>query len=388
MAHDVKIYTSPVKTRNVWQGWFLSLWFGVGLAFGGGASAQVVVPTFGTRGEVPPEIVTQTMRELRTAIARRTGLVVSEGDLVTPGIASSLEPDFVYFIAELEGLQYALSGQIQRVEGGNVQTPYSLSILVADAAGKRASDIYTESFGVETLAAVAARLANDVARFVAPVGDLQAGSAELFISSQPGEARVYLNDTEVGETSNLDVLMLQPGTYRIEVRKEGFLPEMRTLTLRGGQTQLVNVVLTAVTGGSIQVVSTPSATVYLDGEAVGTTPLTVQARPGTRNLSLQRPGFETLTLQVPVQNFRVNQVGRALTPIFERMLVWDVAQSGLVSIDGVLRSGGFAANLVPGTHRVTARQLGQTVTFTVDVPATGVFEIDLAGQRLVPLGER
>ncbi len=354
----------------------------------GPVQAQVVVPTFGTRGEVPPETVTQVMRELRTAIARRTGLVVSEGDLVTPGIAGSLDPEYGYLIAQLEDVQYALSGQIRRVEGGGAQTPYSLSILVADAAAERASDIYTESFGPDSLAAVAARLADDVARFVTPVGDLRAGSAELFVSSQPGEARVYLNDIEVGETSNLDVLMLQPGTYRVEVRKEGFLPETRNLTLRDGQVQFVNVVLTAITGGSVQVMSTPSATVYLDGEEVGTTPLTVQASPGTRQLTLQRPGFEALTLEVPVQNFRVNQVGRTLTPIFDQMLVWDVSKSGLVSIDGVLRSGGFAANLTPGPHRVTARRLGQVVTFTVDVPATGVFEVDVAGQRLVPLGGR
>ena len=355
--------------------------------FFGRVQAQVVVPTFGTRGEVPPEIVSQAMRELRTAIARRTGLAVSEGDLVTPGIASSLDPEYGYLIAQLEGLRYALSGQIRRVEGGTSQAPYTLSILVADAESERASDVFNESFGLATLPEVAARLAEDVAGFVTPIGDLRAGSAELFVSSQPGEARVYLNGIEVGETSSLDVLMLQPGTYLVELRKEGFLPETRSLTLHDGQNQFVNVVLTAVVGGSIQVMSTPSATVYLDGEAVGTTPLTVQANPGTRKLSLQRPGFESLTLDVPVQNFRVNQVGRILTPIFDRMLVWDTALSGLLSIDGGLRSGGFAANLTPGPHRIVAQQLGQTVSFSVNVPAQGVFEIDLAGQRLVPLGQ-
>ena len=354
----------------------------------GSIQAQVVVPTFGTRGEVPPETVTQVMRQLRTAISWRTGLVVSAGDLVTPGIASSLDPEYSYLIAQLEGLRYALSGQIRLVEGGSAQAPYTLSILVADAEAERASDVFSESFGLDTLPEVVVRLAEEVARFVTPTGDLRAGSAELFISSQPGEARVYLNGIEVGETSNLDVLMLQPGTYLVELRKEGFLPETRSLTLRDGQVQFVNIALTAVVGGSIQVTSMPSATVYLDGEAVGATPLTVQASPGTRKLTLQRPGFETLTLEVPVQNYRVNRVGRTLTPIFDRMLVWDASQSGLLSIDGVLRSGGFASRLAPGPHRVTARQLGETITFTVNVPATGVFEIDLAGRRLLPLGRQ
>ena len=352
----------------------------------GRVQAQVVVPTFGTRGEVPPDTVGQVMQQLRAAISRQTGLVVSAGDLVTPGIAGSLDPSFSYLIAELEGLRYALSGQIRRVEGGGSQAPFTLSILIADAETERASDIFTEPFGLSSLPEVAARLAERVARFVTPAGDLQTGSAELFLSSQPGQARVYLNGVEVGETSNLDVLMLQPGTYLVEVRKEGYLPETRSLSLRDGQVQLVNIVLTAVVGGSIQVTSRPSATVYLDGEEVGTTPLTVQASPGTRSLSLQRPGFETLKLDVPVQNFRVNQVSETLTPIFARMLVWDPTESGLLSIDGALRSGGFAANLTPGPHRVTARRLGQTVSFSVNVPAQGVFEIDLGGQRLVPLG--
>ncbi|CAN5821171.1 hypothetical protein BH24DEI2_BH24DEI2_12360 [soil metagenome] len=358
----------------------------LGGSLSGHVQAQVVVPTFGTRGEVPPDTVGQVMQQLRAAISRQTGLVVSAGDLVTPGIAGSLDPSFSYLIAEVEGLRYALSGQIQRVEGGSPQAPFSLSILIADAEAERASDIYTEPFGLSTLPEVAARLAERVARFVTPTGNLQAGSAELFLSSQPGEARVYLNGIDVGETSKLDVLMLQPGTYLIEVRKEGYLPETRSLSLRDGQIQLVNIVLTAVVGGSIQVMSRPSATVYLDGEEVGTTPLTVQASPGTRKLSLQRPGFETITLDVPVQNFRVNQVGKTLTPVFARMLVWDVLESGLLSIDGALRSGGFAANLTPGPHRISARRLGQTVSFSVVVPAQGVFEIDLDAQRLVPLG--
>ena len=347
--------------------------------------AQIVVPTFGTRGEVPAPLGEQLMSLLRSEVERQTGLSVDEGDLIKAGIASSLDASYTYLIAQLGEGRYALSGEIRRVASGGSQAPYTLSILMADEEAQLASDVISEPFSEATMSEVVVRLAGEVATFVTPAGLLETGEGELFISSQPGEAQVFINGVAVGETSTLDVLELQPGSYDVELRKEGFLPATRTVNLREGQPEFVNIVLTALVGGSVQVSSVPSAQLLVDGEVQGRTPLTVRADPGTRTITLQRPGFETLSVEVPVQDYRINRVNQTLTPIFGRMLYWD--EDVLLSVDGVLRSGGFSADIGPGTHRIEGRSGGRSYAFVADIPAEGVFRVDLVGQRLVPLGE-
>lgn len=349
------------------------------------AAAQVVVPTFGTRGEVEDALLGEVMAELRREIGLQTGLEVDVGDLVPPGIAGSLDTDYAYLIAELGGGRYALSGEVRSAEAGGAQAPYSLSILIADEEAARSSDIFSEPFNTETLGDVVARLAAEVAQFVSPLGVLETGEAELFISSTPSEAAVLINDREVGVTSQLDVLMLKPGVYKLELRKEGFLPATRTVTLSAERPELINIVLTALVGGSIQISSVPRAEVFIDGVSEGLSPLTVQLRPGTRRVRLQRPGFETLQLEVPVQNYRVYQVNQQLVPVFENMLFWDPSEIGLLTVDGVLRSGGFSPDIRPGVHKIEARVGAQRYAFSVEVAEPGVYELDVLGQRLIPL---
>ena len=344
------------------------------------AQAQLVVPTFGTRGAVDEALLADFMRLLRGEIGRQTGFLVSDGDLVTAGLAGSLDPEFAYLSAELYGMRYALSGEVSRAEGN----AYTVSLLVADSQEERSSDILVEPLEPGALQAAVGRLAAAVAEFVSPALRLEVGSAGLFVSSTPGEATVFLDGVEVGETSLLDVLMLAPGSYLLELRKEGFLPASRTVTLRENDTEFVNVTLTPVAGGSIIISSTPAAQVFLDGAAVGSSPRTVQASPGSRELTLQRPGFETSTFSVQVQNYRASRVSERLRPVFEHMLFWDSAQGGLLYLDGVLRTGGFIGNPSPGEHRLEWRSGGEVRRFTVTVPETGVFEIDLEGERLVP----
>ena len=349
--------------------------------------AQVAVPTFGTRGDVSADVLAQVMSELRGEIARQTGLTLTEGELATAGIAGGLEPQYAYIIAQLDGVRYALSGVVRQVEAGGPQSPYTLSVMVADEQAQRSSDVLSESFSLTSLPSVAERLAAEVARFVAPVPDtpeLAAGTAELFVSSQPGGATLYIDGVEVGATSELGMLTYAPGTYTVELRKEGYLSDSRTITLHEGKPEFVNVMLTEVIGGSVQVSSTPHAEVLVDGVSAGRTPLTVQARPGTHRVSLRRPGFETLSLDVPIQNYRVTQVNETLAPIFRRMLFWDES-AGLLLIDGVLQTGGFAPNVPPGNRRFELRSGGQTTRFTAEVPASGVLEVDVLRERLRPL---
>ena len=349
-----------------------------GQAQEGDGSNAIIVPTFGVRGEVSEQVLQDFMRIFRDVVAQRTNLEVKPGELISQGLTGSLEPDFAFFAAQLEGTRFAVSGEVRAVA-----ETYAVSILVVDAQNQRSSDVVDEAFSVSTVSQVAVALAAEVERFVAPAQGLQEGSASLFITSQPSEVQVFINDTNVGATGTLDVLSLQPGSYTLELRKEGYLPETRRVALKDGVTEFVNIVLTPIAGGSLQIISTPNTEIFVDDVSVGMSPTTVQALPGEREVRLQRPGFETLSREVQVRESRVTRVEEKLEPSLGRMVFWELTGAGLLTIDGVLQSGGYA-ELSPGNHVFEVRQGGEQRSFTLTIPETGVYRFNLETGFLEP----
>ena len=345
--------------------------------------AQISVPTFGTRGEVQAQVVEEFMAEFRAAVAAATGLEVRSGELITPGIAGSLEPEFAVLIAELDGARFAISGEIAGLvdPGGE---PYAVNLIVVDAERARSTDLTTRMLDPLAVAPAAAELAAAVAAFTSAAVELPRGDAGIFVSSEPGEAQVFLDGVSIGRTSKLDVAMLAPGRYQLELRKDGFLPETRTVELRAGDTSFVHVVLTAISGGSIQVAAEPAAQVLLDGVPSGRTPLTLSALPGTHRVTLQREGFLEETFEVLVRNYRVTRLEAALVPAVDPLVFWDEWREVLVLIDGELQPGAYAPALAPGLH--TFELIGTTTrSFLRAVPESGAFRLDLETGELVPL---
>lgn len=346
------------------------------------AAAQVSVPTFGTRGGVPEEVVTRFMAAFRSAVGTATGLEVRNGELITPGIAGSLEPEFTMLIAELDKARYAISGEISRLAFGSGDE-LGVNMIVVDAEKERSSDLVSLPLATGQLQSTVEELAAAVAAFTSARLELLKGDAGVFISSEPGDAQVFLDGVSLGRTSHLDVAMVAPGRYQLEVRKEGFLPDVRMVELRQADTAFVHVVLTAISGGSIQVLASPRANVYLDGELVGRSPLTLAALPGTHRVTLRREGFEDETIEVLVRNYRVSRVERDLTPASDPLVYWSESREYLIYIDGVLQPGASAPGLRPGLHTFELRGPRDSRTFLRAVPEHGVHRLDLQTGELV-----
>jgi len=347
------------------------------------AVAQVSVPTFGTRGAVPDELVQRFMGAFRSAVGAATGLEVRNGELITPGIAGSLEPEFAVLIAELDQARYAVSGELSLLQSGDSST-YAINIIVVDAEKDRSSDLISLPLDPGGMRPTVDELASAVAAFTSARLELVKGDAGVFVSSEPGDAQVFLDGVALGRTSHLDVVMVAPGRYQLEVRKEGFLPDVRMVELRGADTAFVHVVLTAISGGSIQVLASPRASVHLDGVLVGTSPVTVAALPGTHRVTLTRGGFEDEVIDVLVRNYRVSRVERDLVPSVDPLVYWDERREALIYIDGMLQPGSFAAGIKPGLRTFELRESRESRTFLRAVPEHGVFRLDLKTGELIP----
>jgi hypothetical protein len=359
------------------------------LALGQRAEAQIVIPDFGTRGEVPSEVVRSFMRDFRRQVARVSGLAVSEGDLVSPGIAGSLDAGLLTaLLADLGEGRYGVSGELS---GPTVQLDgreqYSVNLLIVDVQAERSSDLLSRVFAADRSAETTRLLAEAVRAFVEPpLAALPEGSASLFISSQPSEADVFINGLYVGQTgAAMEPLPVKPGRYDIEWRKEGFLPYNDFVVVADDVIEFPRALLTPIAAGSIQVTSRPSAGVYLNDRFIGYTPLSEPASPGQQSLRLERPGFEPETYGVTVQHSRVSRVQAELRPVGSPLLFWEVPPGHLVYIDGAVRALPFVAGLPGGEHAVELVAPEETVRFSVYLPASGAYELDFVNRRLLPL---
>ncbi|HEX7039195.1 MAG TPA: PEGA domain-containing protein [Trueperaceae bacterium] len=347
------------------------------------AQAQVSVPTFGTRGDVDETVLTAFMAAFRSAVGAATGLEVRTGERITPGIAGALDPELTMLIAELDGARYAVSGEVARVADA-LGPEYTVNLIVVDSQVDRATDVISAPLDPADPGPAAAGLAADVAEFTRAVLELPQGDAGLFVSSEPGDAQVFVDGVSIGHTGQLDVAMLRPGRYQVELRKEGFLPEVRMVELRAGDTSFLHVILTAISGGSVQVTSRPQARVSLDGEAAGRTPATLPALPGIHTVTLERDGFLPETVYANVRNYRVTRVEVTLTPVAPLVVFWDEQREVIVYVDGRLMPGGHAEGITPGLREFQLVRGGEVRRYLRAVPQTGVLRLDLGTGELVP----
>lgn len=355
----------------------------------GAAVAQIAIPTLGSRGDPARSaelsaLIDSFTEELRDQVAA-AGLQVSEAELITPGIAGSLDPEYAKLIADIDGMRYAVSGEIAVAVDERAQSPFVVNMIVVDVEQERATDLISRPLSRDELRMTAAGLAQVIVRFTEQALALPAGDAGLFVSTQPGEAEVYLDGVRIGATPALDVVMLAPGRYQLEIRKEGFLPEVRTVELRPRATTFEHVPLAAIVGGSIQVVSSPPAEVFLDGESQGFTPLFIPAPPGVQSVRLERDGFEPAVASVPVRNYRVSRLDLQLEPTREPLLFWSLEREYLVLIDGIIQPAGYAPGARSGLLEVEVRRGRERRVHQIVLPANGAFELDLVTGQLTRL---
>ncbi len=336
------------------------------------------VPSFPPRGDVPVAVADAFMSALRDTLATR-GVRVTSAPLVTAGIAGSLEPAFGELVASLEGTRYAVLGEFLRRDADD--GPYAVDLVVVDAVGGRSSDLVSRAFGLATQEAAVQEVVSILLAFTVPDPVLPSGDAGLFISTAPSGAEVWVQGTVVGLSGSLDLLNLAPGRYEIEARLPGYLPEVLTLELRGGDTRFVHVVLTEIAGGSLQVRAFPDAEVWLDGRFAGTTPATLTALPGDVEVELRRPGFGARAFTLPIRSFRVTRLEAALEPLGQPMIVWSLADRVRVLIDARLYEDGYALVGV-GLRTIEVLQGGEVRRWLRALPEAGVFELDLATGEL------
>src|SRR5690554_1671387 len=109
---------------------------------------EIAIPVFGHRGVIPEGLAATFSSQLRQEVAL-SGLRVDTADLVTAGIAGSLDPFYTTLAGRLLGTRYALSGEIVDTPGS--ESRFSVNVLIVDTVEERHSDVISRSLSLQDL---------------------------------------------------------------------------------------------------------------------------------------------------------------------------------------------------------------------------------------------
>lgn len=138
----------------------------------------------------------------------------------------------------------------------------------------------------------------------------------LTVNSQPSGVDVTVDGTYRGQTPV--TIALQVGTHTLLVRKTGYADITQNVEIISDSSKTVSYVLTAtVSRGTLSVDSTPQgATIFIDGIAKGTTPVTVpDFKVGTYTITIKMSGYEDMTEMLNIVAGQTTTFAPVLRPV-------------------------------------------------------------------------
>lgn len=176
-----------------------------------------------------------------------------------------------------------------------------------------------------------------LAALALPGGHLRAQSqtAEVYITSTPPGAEITLNGRTAGVTP-LTLPAVAPGRHLLSSSLRGFRTLYRTLELRSGERNVLDLTLEPL-HGLLLVHSTPDgASVEINGVDRGTTPILVTDLPyGIHRAQLTRSGFLPRPLDIAIDSRIPKRVETTLTTDTATLSVRTTPPGAEVALDGI-----------------------------------------------------
>jgi hypothetical protein len=213
----------------------------------------------------------------------------------------------------------------------------------------------------------------------------------LLVLTQPEGAMVLVDGQERGN-SPATIEDVPAGTHIVEARRRGYEGESQSVQVEEGRQATVRVVLTEAARGGLRVTSSiPGAEVLLDGQSIGTTPLSHgEIEAGEHTVVVRSQGHRDWERRVTVRP-AVELLVEATPDGFGRLNATADVEGAEVVIDGTVVGPAPLQNheLATGDHTVEIRAAGHrtyTSTITVEANGTNTIAAQLAGPAAAPAG--
>jgi formylglycine-generating enzyme required for sulfatase activity len=202
---------------------------------------------------------------------------------------------------------------------------------------------------------------------------LEANWAPVTAASSPSGATLSVDRVAVGSTPlSIEV---EAGDRFLEIRRPGYKPHRRSVRVVPGEPVDLGVVRLEPEDGRLVVISDPTgATVMVDAEFRGTTPLDVAVAPEiVHYVRVSLAGHTTYTTDVSVAADRQTEVRATLEMLMGEVVITSQPPGAEVLIDGVLRGRTEQQlQLEARPHQIEMRLEGYIPYSTVLTPEPGL----------------
>ncbi len=193
------------------------------------------------------------------------------------------------------------------------------------------------------------------------------------ISSVPGDAEVRVGGESRGRTPLQ--LELLAGSYRVELRREGFKPWISDVQVQANQPLTLGPVQLGLPDGRLVVRSLPAgANVTVGGAYRGRTPLEIDVRPGiAQAVSVLRDGYEAAEREVTIAAGGREVAEFKLVPILGEVIVRARPADAQLFVDGAARGAASQTLSLPATaHVIEIRRSGYAPHKVTVTPRKGL----------------
>ena len=182
------------------------------------------------------------------------------------------------------------------------------------------------------------------------------GEGTFYITSEPSGASIWIDDIKMDGTTPLLVENQFAVEHKIYVQKENYSAET-TAQLEADDMKKVNLIL-KLGLGSLKVITTPfEASVYLDGDFKGNSPIIVKdIVAGEHSLRVNKAEYSTVIKNIKIKSNKMEEVQITLSEL-STLYVTSNPSEALVLIDG--KSAGktpLTKKMSAGKYKVTVYQ--------------------------------
>jgi hypothetical protein len=258
----------------------------------------------------------------------------------------------------------------------DVSRPRPRAVPVPTATVPRSRRRWAVFGALVLVAAVSGGVWSHVAGTSPVSGWWRSTAGSLRIESVPPDATVTIDGTPRGQTPL--TLSLPPGYYKLDVSLRE-RRESSTVKVEDGVEFVHRMTLTPIGPlGTLQITSTPAgATVKVDGEPKGSTPVTVADVPPGDHRVVAESGDARLERSVRVGAGTVVAVDLSLVGTIELAAPFEVAVYDRATHLGAMRSGRVSVPAGPRQLRFVNRDLHYEEDQRVDVPGGGLVRVEL-----------
>jgi len=202
----------------------------------------------------------------------------------------------------------------------------------------------------------------------------------VLISSTPTEAEIILDNQSKGNTDK--GLFLFPGSYQLELKKNGYLPSKAQIEVKSNGENKFNYKLTKNSSSLKLAVTPPNARVLINKEDYSSQS-NIELSPGTYKIEISKSGYKSASETMELKLGEPLNKSYNLEAIAGKLQVSVTPADAEISLVGVQNQNWKGAKIIKGiqigSYTITAKATGyQTLTKNITVSENQTAIVDLA----------